>query len=136
MYIQQTKDVMISAIKRYAEKNEVSNSESQLIIFTDDNENMMPKYKVLKQFKPVCEVTFNELLNKKIDFLQREAMITPFIQRSIGRMAKENDVNPKDIVVMIHSKNNLVNDINLFLYVNHQPIKEITIDSILGEENL
>lgn len=136
MYVKQTKDVMISAIKRYAEKNEVSNTDSQLIIFTDDNDNMIPKYKVLKQFKPLYEVTFNELLNKKIDFLQREAIITPFIQRSIGRLAKENDVSPESIVVMIHSKDNLVKDINLFLYVNHQPIKEITIDSILGEENL
>ena len=131
MFINQTKSVMSNAIKRYALENEVNTNESQLLIFTKDDEGT-PSYKVLKKYAPYKEVTFSEILNKKIDFLQREAIATPFIQQSIMRLSKEQNVSPTEINVMIHLTGD--KDVKLFLYVGHKLIKELTFEYIFGEE--
>ena len=74
----QTQTILSKAIERYAKENEVSNERVQLLIYTD-NPDLEPKYKVLLDNKPLKEVSFNEILNVKLDFLGREFIATPFI---------------------------------------------------------
>ena len=63
----QTKKIMSAAIERYAEEEKVDTNQVQLLIYTD-NPDCEPRYKVLIHNKPLKDVSFNEILNVKIDF--------------------------------------------------------------------
>ena len=131
--ITQTKDVMRNAIIRFAEENEIDNTESQIMICSDDPE-CLPSYKVLKSYKPQKDITFKELLNVKVDFLGREIIATPFIKNCIKRLTKENSCTYKDINVVVYSKDQECKNIKMYLFVNHKPTKELTFDYLFGED--
>ena len=131
--VTQTKSLMRNAIIRYANENKTPNSESQILICSDDAE-CLPTYKVMADFKPQKNVTFSDLLNVKVDFLGREFIATTFIKNCIKRLTKENNCNPTDINVVIYSNDDEVNEIRLYLFVKNKPIKPLTFDYIFGED--
>ena len=96
----QTKKIMKDAIERYASENEVTKERIQLLIFTD-NPDLVPRYKVLKDNKELKQVTFNEILNVKLDFLGREILATPFITTTIRRLMRESNCEWKEVNVLI-----------------------------------
>ena len=131
--VTQTKNVMINAIKRYAEINETENTKTQILICTD-NPECLPTYKICKNFKPINEVSFNELLNKKIDFLGREQIATPFIKNCLKRITNEQKCNYDHVNVLIYGKNNEVDDVDICLFIETKPVKHLTLDYIFGED--
>ena len=124
----QTKDILRNAIKNFALENEVGNKQSQILIFTEDIEECIPRYKVLKDNKAIKEVSFNELLNVKIDFLGREMIATPFMAKTIRRLSMEQNITPDQVKVLIWSKGE--SDVSIYFFANKEPIKEITFDYI------
>ena len=77
----QTKKVMLNAISNFSKEFEVTELETQLMIRATDND-CTPKYQVLVNNKFKKDVTFNEILNVKLDFLGRELIVSPFIASS------------------------------------------------------
>jgi hypothetical protein len=73
-----TSEIMLKAIKNFAKEFEVAETKTQLMIQSSD-EQCTPTYKVLVDNKVKKEVTFNQILNVKLDFLGREIIATPFI---------------------------------------------------------
>lgn len=135
--VKQTKEIMQKAILNFAEKNEVENKDSQVLIYPT-NADLEPKYKICTNWKPLNEVSFNELLNVKIDFLGREFIANTFIKNTFSRIIKEHKCKDyRDVNVIIYSLSNDVteNDIKIHLFVRMQPIKELTFDYLLSEMN-
>lgn len=131
----QTKNLMRNAIKHLALENEVEARESQVLIFTD-NPDCEPKYKVCKRFNPIREITFNELLNVRIDFLGREMLATPFITNYIKKLIRDNGCkNYEEVDVLVYSLSNECKDadIKMHLFINKKPTKELTFDDLFGE---
>jgi hypothetical protein len=128
----QTKKIMKDAIERYASENDVSKERIQLLIYTD-NPDLEPKYKVLKDNKELKQVTFNEILNVKLDFLGREFLATPFITATIKRLMRESNCEYKEVNVLIYQtdKND---DVNLFFFVGTKPEKPITFSYLFNED--
>ena len=83
--MKQTKKIMQKAILNFAEKNGVENKDSQVLIYPSSAE-LEPKYKVCTNWKPINEVSFNELLNVKVDFLGREFIAGSFIKNTFSQI--------------------------------------------------
>ena len=121
---------MRSAIERYAKENEVSNDRVQLLIYSD-NPELEPKYKVLLDNKPLKNVSFNEILGVKLDFLGREFIATPFITNTIKRLMNESNCEFKEVNVLIYD--NKSGDINLYFFVGTKPNKPITFKYLFSD---
>ena len=135
--IKQTKTIMQNAITNFAKKNGVENKDSQVLIYPS-NAELEPKYKVCTNWKPINEVSFNELLNVKVDFLGREFIAGSFIKSTFGKIIREQkclDYQDVNVIVYSSSNNTKETDIKLHLFVNMKPVKEITFDYLFGEIN-
>ena len=88
----------------------------QFLISTDDNNSCTPKYQFLIKHKPQRQVSFNEILNVKVDFLGREMIASPFIANTIRRLSKENECSTLDVNVLIYAKNSNVDDVLMYVF--------------------
>ena len=130
----QTQTILSKAIERYAKENEVSNERVQLLIYTD-NPDLEPKYKVLLDNKPLKEVSFNEILNVKLDFLGREFIATPFITNTIKRLMNESSCDFNEVNVLIYPRDK-TEDINLYFFVGTRPKKPLTLNYLFNQQDM
>lgn len=124
-----TENVMVNACINFAKNAGVDVSESQLMIFTKDNE-AVPAYKSLIRGKEPREVSFNEILNTKVDLLNREALSTPTIQQCLKVFAKEMEATPQDVKIVIYTDKKKA---GLALYNKGKMIRPLSLDEIFVE---
>ena len=128
-----TKEVMLKAIDRYAEEYDCSSTECQLMIKAT-NEDCVPSYLLLIKNKIVKGLSFNEILNLKIDFLGREIIVTPFIASALRKIKKKHNMFFRDINVLIYKPSEKIKEPKLFLFEKTKQIEPITLDYIFGED--
>ena len=128
----QTKKIMKAAIERYAEEEKVDKNKVQLLIYTD-NPDCEPKYKVLIHNKPLKQVSFNEILNVKLDFLGRELIATPFITSSLKKLIRETNCSYEEANVLIYTNDNEEGSIKLYFFVNNTATKPMTFTDIFAD---
>tara|TARA_R110001599_G_scaffold171331_4_gene361964 strand:+ start:15314 stop:15715 length:402 start_codon:yes stop_codon:yes gene_type:complete len=127
----QTKKIMKNAIVRYAKEEEIETKRIQLLIYTD-NPDLEPKYKVLKDNKEFKKVSFNDILNVKLDFLGREILATPFITNTIKRLMRESNCEFKEVNVLVYLTD-VAEDVNLFFFVGTKANKSLGFDYLFNE---
>ncbi|WP_438964763.1 hypothetical protein [Winogradskyella sp.] len=127
-----TKGIMLSAINNFSKEFEVETTKTQLMIKASD-ENCTPKYQLLLNNKVVRDVTFNEILNLKIDFLGREIIATPFIASSLRKLRNEHECGWEEINVLIYKEKQEQDFPNMYFFKGSKPIKPITMDYIFGD---
>jgi hypothetical protein len=123
---------MLSAINNFSKEFEVETTKTQLMIKASD-ENCTPKYQLLLNNKVVRDVTFNEILNLKIDFLGREMIATPFIASSLRKLRNEHECGWEEINVLIYKEKQEQDFPNMYFFQGSKPIKPITMDYIFGD---
>ena len=96
-----TKQIMLKGISNFSKEFEVESTQIQLMILAS-NENCSPKYQLLLNNKVVREVTFNQILNVKLDFLGREIIASPFIAGSLRKLRNEQECSWEDVRVLIY----------------------------------
>ena len=124
----QTKNIMANAIKNFAKDNSLDTKEVQFLISTDDNNSCTPKYQFLIKHKPQRQVSFNEILNVKVDFLGREMIASPFIANTVRRLSKENECSTLDVNVLIYAKNSNVDDVLMYVFNKNKGVKFIDFE--------
>jgi len=129
-----TSNIMLTAIKNFAKEFEVAETETQLMINASD-ENCTPIYKVLVNNKVKKQVTFNEILNVKLDFLGREIIATPFIASSLRKLRREQGCGFDDLNILIYKQKEEQAIPNLYFFEGNKPIKPITFDYLFGDMN-
>ena len=129
-----TSNIMLNAIKNFAKEFEVSETKTQLMINASD-ENCTPIYKVLVDNKIKKQVTFNEILNVKLDFLGREIIATPFIASSLRKLRREQGCGFEDLNILIYKQKEEQQIPNLYFFEGSKPIKPITFDYLFGDMN-
>lgn len=127
-----TKDIMLSAINNFSKEFEVETTKTQLMIKASD-ENCTPKYQVLLNNKVVRDVTFNEILNLKIDFLGREIIASPFIASSLRKLRNEHECGWEELNVLIYKQKEEQDSPNMYFFQGSKPVKPITMDYIFGD---
>ena len=84
-------------------------------------------FRLLKDFKVVREVTFNEILNQKIDLRGYGLMVKPFIHKCLVRFCNEYEIKQDDVSVMVLV---VQEKICLVLYNNVTQVKQIRIEDL------
>lgn len=102
-------------------------SKFQLIIATRDNTSCEPFYQVMHNGSPFIrknrdsimtnEVSFLEILNVKMDFLDREERSKPLLIDSIKRFAKELGCDPDRVNIMVMTNDDKKCEPYIFLWV-------------------
>jgi len=128
----QTKEVMLNAISNFAKEYEVNDLQTQLMIKARDDEGT-PFYLVLVDNKIKKEVSFNEILNVKVDFLGREIIATPFIKQSIRKLQREHNCKMDDINILVYKRKEDETKPYLYFFEQQKAIKPIGFDYIFGD---
>ena len=127
-----TKEIMLNAITNFSKEFEVGTTETQLMIRAGDS-NCSPKYQVLLKNKVIRDVTFNEILNVKLDFLGREMIASPFIASSLRKLRNEHECDFEELSVLIYKTKEEQTSPNMYFFKGSEPIKPITMDYIFGD---
>lgn len=127
-----TKEIMLNAITNFSKEFGVGTTETQLMIRAGDS-NCSPKYQVLLKNKIIRDVTFNEILNVKLDFLGREMIASPFIASSLRKLRNEHECDFEDLSVLIYKTKEEQTSPNMYFFKGSEPVKPITMDYIFGD---
>ena len=91
-----------------------------------------PKYRHLTIGGASVDVTFLNILGLKFDLMQRELLVKEFINKTLKRFAKELNIEPTRVFVII-SLNKEDNDfVVLHLYSGLNFIKQISLEQLIG----
>ena len=132
--VKTTSNIMLNAIKNFSKEYEVAETETQLMINASD-EDCSPIYKVLVNNKVKKDVTFNQILNVKLDFLGREIIASPFIASSLRKLRREQGCGFEDLSILIYKQKDEQTIPTLYFFEGVKPIKAITFDYLFGDMN-
>lgn len=125
------KKIMTTGIVKYAESYNVSADKVQIKVTNDPNGTVF--YTMCNNFKEVESVSFLQIMNKKMDIFQYEALANPFLKKSLELYAKETNDDVLNVCVFIMQVNN---NIGLSFYNGYKNGKNISLAKHLGELGL
>ncbi len=94
--------IIIDGINNFSKIFNTPTDLTQIRVYLDEQQTV--KYDVCLNWKPEKEVRFKEILNVKLDLLQREALSTPIFKDSVLMFAEKYNVEPTSISVFIFLK--------------------------------
>jgi len=97
------------------------------------DENCTPKYELLINNKFEKGITFNQILNVKLDFLGREIISTPFITSCLRRLRREHNCDFNEVNVLIYKEKEDNKNPSLYFFQGTTPIKKIGMDYIFSD---
>jgi hypothetical protein len=125
------KKIMTTGIVKYAESYDVSADRVQIKVTNDPNGTVF--YAMCNNFKEVESVSFLQIMNKKMDIFQYEALANPFLKKSLELYAKETNDDVINVCVFIMQVNN---NIGLSFYNGYKNGKNISLAKHLRELGL
>ena len=120
-------EIIYKACERYGKEEGLDGNKMQVLFSLDDEGEV--KYSLLKEYRPFKEVTFNQILNVKIDFRGYSMIVPPFIKDTINKYSEKLTTSAQNLFVMCVIKRE--NEIALFLYNDKKPVEEIILAEIL-----
>jgi hypothetical protein len=127
-----TEDIMINAINRYSKEYNVDSIKTQLMIKASDEE-CNPSYQLLINNRFERDLTFNQILNVKLDFLGREIIASPFIASALRRLRREHPCNYKELNILIYKKQEENKNPSLYFFEGTKAVKPIGMDYIFND---
>jgi hypothetical protein len=125
------KKIMTTGILKYAQSYDFSADKVQIKVTNDPSGTVF--YTMCKNFKEVESVSFLQIMNKKMDIFQYEALANPFLKKSLQLYAKETNDDVINVCVFIMQVNN---NIGLSFYNKYKNGKNISLGKHLGELGL
>jgi hypothetical protein len=120
-------EIIYKACERYGKEEGLDGNKMQVLFSLDDEGEV--KYSLLKEYRPFKDVTFNQILNVKIDFKGYSMIVPPFIKDTINKYSEKLSTTPQNLFVMCVVKRE--NEIGLFLYNEKKPVEEIVLAELL-----
>jgi|TARA_B100001094_G_scaffold275984_1_gene283890 hypothetical protein len=118
-------DIMSNALKRLSDKNNCDAKNIQLVIKFNGKSVL---YSYMKDYEKISDLTFNEILDVKFDFKQREFLTAPFLQQSIIRLAEEKNTDVNEMSSVIVTKDSDANKVYMLAYHNNEFFKQISFN--------
>lgn len=118
-------DIMSNALKRLSDKNNCDAKNIQLVIKFNGKSVL---YSYMKDYEKISDLTFNEILDVKFDFKQREFLTAPFLQQSIVRLAEEKNTDVNEMSSVIVTKDSEANKVYMLAYHNNEFFKQISFN--------
>ncbi len=127
-FVSEFKKTAVKAIERYAKELGKEEKDVQLLLGTkDDGKNL---FKLLTEYKPLKEITFNDILGVKIDFSGKSMIVPGYIREIIGMLAQQNEIGVLTAANVIVYKEK--EDVKLYLYNGTKPVKPINLKELFG----
>ena len=141
MVTQQIEKTMKKALVRFSEKEETKVSEIQMMIHTK-NEELTPEYFYLVKGVPkanedgsIMDLDFNnDILNVKMDLLQREMLASQFLKNYFKNVGEMEKASPQEIYLMITSKDESAKKLTIGLYHNANEIRQLSLGEVFGDD--
>ena len=118
-------DIMRNALKRLSDKNNCDAKNIQLVIKFNGKRVL---YSYMKDYQKISDLTFNEILDVKFDFKQREFLTAPFLQKSIVRLADEKNTDVNEMSSVIVTKDSEANKVYMLAYHNNEFYKQVSFN--------
>lgn len=125
------KKIMTTGIVKYAKAYGVPANEVQIKV--TDNPNGTVIYTMCKQFKEVEQVSFLQIMDKKMDLFQYEALANPYLKKSLEIYAKDTNDDVLNVCTFIMQ---VQNNIGLAFYNGYKNGKNVSLAKELSELGL
>lgn len=125
--IEKFNEIVSKACLRYGQEQGVG-AENIQVLFRLGDENEV-EYFILKEYKEIQKVTFNNILNVRIDFKGYGMIVPPFIQKVLLKYSEEMNVEPNKMSVICIPQTN--SRVVLCLYSEKNFVKQVNIEEEL-----
>lgn len=125
------KKIMTTGIVKYAKAYGVPANEVQIKV--TDNPNGTVLYTMCKQFKEVEQVSFLQIMDKKMDLFQYEALANPYLKKSLEIYAEQTNDDVVNVCTFIMQ---VQNNIGLAFYNGYKNGKNVSLAKELAELGL
>jgi len=125
------KKIMTTGIVKYAKEYEVPADKVQIKVTNNPDGTVF--YTMCNNFKAVENVSFLQIMDKKMDIFQYEALANPFLKKSLELYAKDTNDDVLNVCSFIMQVNN---NIGLAFYNGYKNGKNISLAKHLGELGL
>lgn len=125
------KKIMTTGIVKYAKAYNVPAEQVQIKVTNDPNGTVF--YTMCNNFKGIENVTFLQIMDKKMDIFQYEALANPFLKKSLELYANDTNDDVLNVCSFIMKVNN---NIGLAFYNGYKNGKNISLAKHLGELGL
>jgi hypothetical protein len=125
------KKIMTTGITKYAKAYNVPAEQVQIKVTNDPSGTVF--YTMCNNFKEVESVSFLQIMDKKMDIFQYEALANPFLKKSLELYAKNTNDDVLNVCVFILQINN---NIGLSFYNKFKNGKNISLGKHLGDLGL
>jgi hypothetical protein len=122
---------MTTGITKYAKLYNVPAEKVQIKVTNDPSGTVF--YTMCNDFKEVEVVSFLQIMNKKMDIFQYEALANPFLKKSLELYANDTNDDVLNVCSFIMQVNN---NIGLAFYNGYKNGKSISLGKHLGELGL
>jgi len=126
------KKIMTTGITKYAKEYNVPVEQVQIKVTNDPNGTVF--YTMCNNFKAVENVSFLQIMDKKMDIFQYEALANPFLKKSLELYSKDTNDDVLNVCSFIMKVN--TNNIGLSFYNGYKNGKNISLGKHLGELGL
>ena len=125
------KKIMNTGITKFAKAYNVEPEQVQIKVTNDPNGTVF--YTMCNNFKAIENVSFLQIMDKKMDIFQYEALANPFLKKSLELYANDTDDDILNVCSFIMKFNN---NIGLSFYNGYKNGKNISLGKHLGELGL
>lgn len=126
------KKIMLTGIRKYAKIYEVEPKNIQ--IFVKDKPNGSVTFQICKEFKVQEEVSFLQIMDKKMDMFQYEALASPYLKKSLEMYAQNTNDLLSNVNCFIMMP--VENQIGLAFYNGYKNGKNVSLAKFLQELGL
>ena len=116
------KKIMMTGINKYAKKYETSNDDVQIKVTDDIDGNVF--YTMCNDFKDVEEVSFLNIMDKRMDLFGYEGLASPFLKKALAIFSNEADyeISKVSCYIMKHKET-----VGLAFYNERKNVKNILL---------
>lgn len=125
------KKIMTTGIVKYAKAYGVPADKVQIKVTNNPDGTVF--YTMCNNFKEVEKVGFLQIMDKKMDIFQYEALANPFLKKSLELYANDTNDDVSNVCSFIMQVNN---NIGLAFYNGYKNGKNISLAKHLGELGL
>jgi hypothetical protein len=126
------KKIMTTGITKYAKVYNVPAEQVQIKVTNDPNGTVF--YTMCNNFKAIENVSFLQIMDKKMDIFQYEALANPFLKKSLELYSNDTNDDVLNVCSFIMKVN--TNNIGLSFYNGYKNGKNISLGKHLGELGL
>jgi|19_taG_2_1085344.scaffolds.fasta_scaffold55005_2 hypothetical protein len=133
-------NIMRTALVKFSNEEKESVNDIKIVIHTK-HEEYIPEYFYLVKGVPKKDengktkaITFNQILDKKFDLLNKEMIAAQYLKNWFKNVGKDVEASPKELYVMIGADDEEAKKLYFALFKNGEPLKELKLDEIFGED--